>query len=322
MKKNRGSTIVKKLFWVILVMIFIIIGMFFIKVLLQNKLKSNVKIGVSEVVPEVAIFIKDPEEKGEFITDISKIDTNKIAVHDISIVIDNKIYKSKLTIKDKVAPEIRGVKNRTIYVGDNISYKEGIEVVDNIDSNLELKVDSSNVNLNSEGVYDVIYSVTDNDDNTSQVNMKLNVVDKPKTNIDLDELTRITDEVLDSILSIDMTQYEEAEAIYDWLKTNINYISYSDKDNWINGAYEGLVNGKGDCYVYFATAKQLLTRAGIENKDIKEVNGKHYWNLVNLGEGWLHFDATKFYDSKRIFMWTDEQVKEVLVGGEKLHNWQ
>ena len=38
-----------------------------------------------------------------------------------------------------------------------------------------------------------------------------------------------------------------------------------------------------------------MTRVGIENKDIERVpsgNTLHYWNLVNIGEGWYHFDAT------------------------------
>ncbi|MGL5085712.1 MAG: hypothetical protein ACRC68_08370, partial [Clostridium sp.] len=90
---------------------------------------------------------------------------------------------------------------------------------------------------------------------------------------------------------------------------------------WITGAYEGFKYRKGDCYIYFATAKALLTRAGIENINVKEINGRHYWNMINCGDGWYHFDATVFMEPVDVFMWTDAQADNLYITGRKLHTW-
>ena len=51
--------------------------------------------------------------------------------------------------------------------------------------------------------------------------------------------------------------------------------------------------------IYASTAKELLTRAGIKNMDIVKaaVNPSHYWNLVDVGDGWQHFDSTPTHGS-------------------------
>ena len=104
---------------------------------------------------------------------------------------------------------------------------------------------------------------------------------------------------------------------------HISYISHSEKGNWLRAAYEGLVDGKGDCYVYASTAKVLLTRAGITNMDIVKIPSKtsHYWNLVNLGEGWYHFDTTPRKDHPTIFMWTEAQMMEYSARFNGSHNY-
>ena len=69
---------------------------------------------------------------------------------------------------------------------------------------------------------------------------------------------------------------------------------------------------EGDCYAYACTAKALLTRAGIPNLDIRRIptSFEHYWNLVDVGEGWYHFDTTPRPDHPTIFLWTDAELME------------
>ena len=120
-----------------------------------------------------------------------------------------------------------------------------------------------------------------------------------------------------------MTPLEKVQAIYNYNMRHISYISHSEKGNWLRAAYEGLVDGKGDCYVYASTAKVLLTRAGITNMDIVKIPSKtsHYWNLVNLGEGWYHFDTTPRKDHPTIFMWTEAQMMEYSARFTGSHNY-
>lgn len=80
-------------------------------------------------------------------------------------------------IPDTEKPVIRGVKNKTMYVNESIDYLVGIRATDERDGDLtdELIVDDSNVNLSKEGVYIVIFKVTDVSGNTAKKKMKITV---------------------------------------------------------------------------------------------------------------------------------------------------
>lgn len=57
--------------------------------------------------------------------------------------------------------------------------------------------------------------------------------------------------------------------------------------------------------------------------DIAKIPAKtlHYWNLVDLGEGWFHFDTTPRTDHPTIFMWTDAQMMDYSVRHNNSHNY-
>ena len=75
-----------------------------------------------------------------------------------------------------------------------------------------------------------------------------------------------------------------------------------------------LFRSRGDCYNYFACSKALLDRAGIPNVDLYRVGGgtDHYWQLVNVGGGWYHFDACPHPDSYPLnsFLLDETAVRE------------
>ena len=56
--------------------------------------------------------------------------------------------------------------------------------------------------------------------------------------------------------------------------------------------------------------KCLLTRAGITNMIISKIPGRtlHWWNLVDIGEGWHHLDTTPRKDGSRFFYLTDAEL--------------
>ena len=109
----------------------------------------------------------------------------------------------------------------------------------------------------------------------------------------------VSDQILSKIVTSSMSQWEQARAIYNYVHTHVKYVGSSDKSNWLIGAYVGFTRNRGDCYNYFACSKALLTRAGIPNVDLYRVGGgtDHYWQLVNVGDGWYHFDACPHPDS-------------------------
>lgn len=219
--------------------------------------------------------------------------------------------KAKLTITDdEIPPEITGVTDKTVYLGDTVSYKKGVTVTDNKDKKVELKIDNSKVNLNKAGSYTVTYSATDSAGNTTTVNATVTV---KESIVSMDELNEMAQGILDDITTSDMSKEEIAYAIFQYTKAHIAYTGHSDKSDWVAEAYRGITNAVGDCFTYFAVSQALLNQAGIENMEVNRVGGttKHYWSMVNLGDGWYHFDSCPNKDHRKTFMLTDAEAEEL-----------
>ena len=208
---------------------------------------------------------------------------------------------------DTQPPVITGAQDIAVEVGQTVSYRSGVAVTDNFDPSVQLQVDASRVNLNEPGDYPLTYSAADSRGNRTSVSVTVTVMaaapdepdpfdpeqDQPEHEVTQEQLEQVADRILAKITSPGMTQRQTAKAIYDYVHRNIRYVGTSDKSSWIRGAYVGLTRGRGDCYNYFAASKALLTRAGIPNVDLYRVGGStdHYWQLVDVGGGYYHFDA-------------------------------
>lgn len=224
--------------------------------------------------------------------------------------------------KDTKAPEV-AVSEIDVVLGGNISYKKAVNFSDNADSREELvlEIDKSAVDVNTLGTYNVTYTVTDTSGNRTTAQGVVNVLEEEPDYYNEDLVNQKADEILEKILTDDMTQREQAKAIYTWIRQNVGYVNHSEKGEWVRAAYEGLYKHQGDCYVYACTSKVLLTRAGIPNQDIVKltVNPSHYWNLVDVGDGWYHFDATPRKDKSVFFLVTDEELKEYSQANKNSH---
>lgn len=210
---------------------------------------------------------------------------------------------------DVTAPVMTGVKNLTVEAGSNISYKRGVEVTDDSGESL-LEIDTSTVDLNTVGTYEVVYTATDPSGNVSTQTIVVTVVNPPT--VTEEQVYELADAVIASVITEEMTQLEKARALWDWCHYQIKY-SYSAGDRGLlAGAWEGLHDKKGDCYAYYATYEVLLTRVGIENMCVTRIGGdsNHWWNLVNVGDGWYHCDTSprKIGHKYKCFMQTDEQI--------------
>ena len=200
---------------------------------------------------------------------------------------------------DTEAPEILGVKDLTVYLGDIVSYQESVTIKDNADSAPLLTVDSSKVDLSREGTYPLTYTATDAAGNTSTATAAVTVVAQPEATTEADEISDAAREVLDEILTDGMTVREQVRAIYDWARATISYSGHSERADWRQTGYEILTSRKGDCFGYFAATKLLFEELGIPNIDVQklkrsEEDSEYYWSLVSPdgGETWYHFDAT------------------------------
>lgn len=214
--------------------------------------------------------------------------------------------------KDEKAPVVT-VTDIDVKVGGTVSYKKAVSYYDDIDSKEEMKlsIERDGVNLKEVGTYEVTYIVTDCSGNSTSVVGKINVLSEEPKWADEDAIHEKAKSILDSILEEGMTDREKAKAIYRWIKWNVGYNGHSEKGNYMRGAYEGLFKYTGDCFVYAATAKELLTMAEIPNIDIvkSRINPSHYWNLVYIDGGWYHFDSTPRKDKSEFFLLTDAELE-------------
>lgn len=234
----------------------------------------------------------------------------------VSVVITdeggNSVQKDmKLTVlKDTEPPVIVGAKDISIYVGSAISYKSGVNVTDNHDKDISLKVDNSQVQTNAIGTYPVIYSAADRAGNVVQEEINVTVMERPKPTEA--NVRPMVEAIVNNVITPDMSQWDKAYTLYHWCKKNIRYNGDGEDGTIWEAAYQAIEIGKGDCYIFSGTYAALLTVAGIENMLVYRVGGttNHRWNLVNIGSGWYHCDSSPRGggDSYICFMQTDAQV--------------
>jgi len=246
----------------------------------------------------------------------------------VSIVLEDAYgNKALLTIpmivqKDLEPPQIVGVQDRTVYLEDKVAYKQGIYVEDNSGEEIEVEVDTSQMDITQLGSYTVTYTATDASGNATSQEAVFTVTEKPVDAVTEEDVYKEVDKVLAGITDDSMTDAEKAKAIYDWCRNSIAYVNHSDKSSWVIGAYQAFTTLSGDCFNYFAAAKAMLERLGIENMDVVKTNGGHYWSMINLGDGWYHYDVTpRVGGGDNFFMVTDKFLENYSARNGNSHIW-
>lgn len=222
-------------------------------------------------------------------------------------------YSTTLVLKaDTEKPVISGATPKDFYVGEPMNFTYGVYAKDNKDGDVNVITDTSKVNINAAGSYNVIYTAKDSSGNVATAT-GLVVIHPQRT------AQQIFDEkinkILGGIVTSNMDERAKVSAIYNWIYGHVVYVGTSQKGNWQSAALEGINTGKGDCYTFFALSKALLTAAGIDNIDIERSpdsprTSHHYWNLVNIGTGWYHFDTCHKAEYLNGCMFTDAQAAE------------
>lgn len=119
----------------------------------------------------------------------------------------------------------------------------------------------------------------------------------------------IADGILGRIINAGMSESQKATAIYNWIRSNMRYAVTRSSRDWHQEAYNGFQRRRGDCYVYYSVANQLLTRAGISTIEvIRSSDNEHYWNLVYVDGNWRHFDTTPRIEGGVFCLLTDAQI--------------
>lgn len=243
-------------------------------------------------------------------------DFTKVGEQDVTVRLtdtsgNTQLVTAKLTvIADTTPPVFAGLEKLTVNIGQAVSYRKDVTATDDRDGALSFTMDASAVNLEKEGTYSIVYEAADKSGNVTRAEREIFVSAKLVVNQELvDEKAQ---EILDKILKEDMSDHDKIYAVFMYVRKNVAYSSSKEKDV-LSAAYKAMVSKRGDCYNYFALAKVLLDKIGIDNLPVERYKGRssHYWLLVNIGTGWYHYDPSpqSMEDPFRCFMKTDKQVQ-------------
>ncbi|MBO5617527.1 MAG: DUF5011 domain-containing protein [Pseudobutyrivibrio sp.] len=226
-------------------------------------------------------------------------------------------------VDDVTPPEIAGVEPLTVSQGDAISYKKNVTVTDDKDDNPKLEVDTSSVNPDKRGTYKVTYTATDAAGNVSEKTTTIKIVSAKISEATEETVNAKADEILSEIITEGMTQKQQAKAVFDWVVKNITYSETAGIDDLLSAAYKGMFYRIGDCTVKQKTAEVMLNRLGIKNMEIEKIRDTrgHYWLLIDVGEGWYHYDPNLQLDGTLIFYWHDADLWAYSNAHKNTHNY-
>lgn len=112
----------------------------------------------------------------------------------------------------------------------------------------------------------------------------------------LNQVKEVVDGVIES-LPPGLTELQREQQIYQWLAAHCTYDRDVNQvaDNWRSYAAVGsLLDGKAVCEGYARALQLLLSQAGITCRSVTGTaeGGGHMWNMVKLGDDWVHVDLT------------------------------
>lgn len=258
-----------------------------------------------------------------------KYDFTKEGEFDIEIVVTDTSGNETIctvpckVVEDVTPPEIRGIEPIEIAQGDTVSYKKNIEVVDDKDENPTLEVDSTGVNVDKRGTYTLKYIATDAAGNVTEKTTTVHVVSAKISEATEETVYAMADEILADIITDGMTQLQQARAVFDWVVNNITYSETAGIDDVLSAAYKGMHYHVGDCTVKQRTAEVMLNRLGIKNMEIEKIRDTrgHNWLLIDVGEGWYHYDPNLQLDGTLIFYWHDADLWAYSNAHKNTHNY-
>lgn len=214
---------------------------------------------------------------------------------------------------DTKAPSIRGFVGKNSYNGkccymvvyndQEYDYFKYVKAVDNRDVEVDLQVDTSEIDYSKPGYYKVTYTATDSAGNTSTARAK--VAYRIASGLDM-----VCTDLLNSLIKPNWSDQKKLETIYDFVRGHISYTGKSDKSDWEAEALRTLRSGEGDCFSYYAASRALLSRAGYPNLMVTRVQGvgHHWWNMAYINGKFYHFDACPRSAGGRFCLITDKQL--------------
>ncbi len=200
------------------------------------------------------------------------------------------------TGNDNDPPTFEGVRDLEVFVGEGVAFRAGVRAIGADGEELAFTVDVSGVDLDTPGVYRILYKASDEFGNHTTAQATVTVKARLVTG---EQLWAAVDPIIASQGYRGMTRERLCEDLYWYIKANMHYISTSDKSDWVSEAYRGLTEHTGDCFTYYAVARAFFERLGVEVLTVQRAPNvlptTHYWLLVNMGTeqepAYYHWDV-------------------------------
>jgi len=189
----------------------------------------------------------------------------------------------------EISPTIYGVRDITAQRFGILLLRQGVSAYDAFGYPLDFFVNSNTVDVETPGVYQIIYYTYDMWGNRTEEIAHVTITD-----VDMEWVYAQVDTILAGITNDMDSQVEQARAVYNWMRRNMTYSATIGLVERYENAYQGLRHRRGNCFVYYYTAEIMLTRLGIPNRRIDRYGGEtnHRWHLINPDDlGWFHLDT-------------------------------
>ena len=266
-------------------------------------------------------------------------DYTKEGTQNVSLILsDLHRNKTEMTstltiVVDRTGPVIDGIAEISFYEGEPVDYTEGITLSDNCDEadQITLEVNSSAVNANAAGSYEITYTATDTSGNKTEATTTVTVISQKQKEIEAEEAAVLVKvekkaaEAVESCKAEGQTDEELIWALFRYVQDNMETGKNGDVTREATEAYRAFTKKKGGSFTYNAMMKALLTAAGFETMDVVRSGGEstHYWCLVKLDDNWYHIDAYERgksnYKYWYCFLRTDEELRVFSV--DKVKNY-
>ena len=227
----------------------------------------------------------------EIISDNYKIYTNVVGnmEYDILYKVDKKNYSYKFIVNvvDTEYPIVFSGTNRTVLKGYDKDLCNLITYGDNYTGDLKCIIDGK-YNINKIGTYNLIYNISDSSNNTTSVNVTLNVVDKINSNTYHNNLTTPISEMFElykddnNEIGIDVSEWQG----------NIDFVKVKDS---------------GVAFV--------IIRIGVQtNDDEPKLDGKYLDNIKKAKEAglkvgvYLYSITDNIDDAKKQALWVIDKL--------------
>ncbi|MGN0382686.1 MAG: transglutaminase domain-containing protein [Eubacterium sp.] len=145
------------------------------------------------------------------------------------------------------------------------------------------------------GQYEIIDTSQISDAYINNDSSGLNAQDK--------ETLQMASDILDEIITDDMTLYDKELAVHDWMAENIKFedgsmSAFPEASKYCDRPYGALKFGYGMCVGYATTFKLFMNMLGVEDLNIVyDTDKSHSWDQIKLDDDeWYYVDVT--FDSK------------------------